>query len=144
MEQTQILERPAAGKRASQGAMPGMLMHQALDALHMRRWEEAATLASAVLRERPGLPLALPVLGMAQHPRGDLSALAPRDAQFHYHHALALAERGQPELAMVEYRACLDLSPDFRDAPWNHGEIPGLARGFGCNFTAGGHVNPAF
>ncbi len=50
----------------------------------------------------------------------------------------------QPELAMGEYRACLDLSPDFRDALWRYGEMLGLACDSGLKFAARGNVSPAF
>lgn len=121
--------------------MPGLGMHHALEALQQRQWSDAAKLASAVLHERPSLPLAVLVLGIAQHHLGDpctlatlarAVALAPVDAQFRYHYALTLAERGQAELAMVEYRACLELSPNFRDALWNYGELLRLAGHFGA------------
>lgn len=132
MEQAHIAARPAAKNPTPQGVTPGMAMHQALDALQKHQWAEAAKLASAVLHEIPGRPLAVLVLGVAQHRLGDASALAtlaravtlaPVDAQFRYHYAVMLAERGQPELAMEQYRACLDLSPDFGDALWNCGEM---------------------
>jgi hypothetical protein len=51
---------------------------------------------------------------------------------------------GQPELAMGEYRACLDPSPDFRDALWRYGEMLRLACDSGLNFAARGNVNLAF
>jgi tetratricopeptide (TPR) repeat protein len=139
MEQALAIEKTRTHAPARQGAMPGLGVHQALEALNQRQWDQAAKQASAVLHERPSLPLAVLVLGIAQHHLGDPSslatlaravALAPVDAQFRYHYALTLAERGEAELAMVEYRACLDLSPDFREALWNYGEMLRLAGHF--------------
>jgi hypothetical protein len=45
---------------------------------------------------------------------------------------------------MGEYRACLDLSPDFRDALWRYGEMLRLACDSGLNFAARGNVNLTF
>jgi hypothetical protein len=45
---------------------------------------------------------------------------------------------------MGEYRACLDLSPDFRDALSRYGEMLRLVCDSGLNFAARGNVNLVF
>jgi Tfp pilus assembly protein PilF len=49
--------------------------------------------------------------------------LAPNEAQCHYNYAVVLAENGQEDLAMIEYRKCLDIDANYADALWNYGEL---------------------
>jgi len=107
-------------------------LQAALEALRSHDWQQAAVLAHQVLEIAHELPLAVLVLGVARQQLGHPDALetlahavalAPQDPQFHFNYAVTLAEHEQPELAMVEYRACLNLEPDFRDALWNYGEM---------------------
>lgn len=118
---------------------PEQNLAAALEALRLHRWALAAQLALTVLRVAPDLPMAMLVLGIARHGLDDPAALetlaravalAPQEPQFHFNYAVTLAELGHVELAMVEYRACLALDPDFKDALWNHGEMLRLAGHF--------------
>jgi Tfp pilus assembly protein PilF len=123
-------EAPDAISNCIQSSETGL--QAALEALRINDWQQAAELARQVLDIAHALPLAVLVLGVARQQLGHPDALdtlahavalAPQDPQFHFNYAVTLAEHAQPELAMVEYRACLNLDPDFRDALWNYGEM---------------------
>jgi tetratricopeptide (TPR) repeat protein len=110
----------------------GSSMNNALDALQRQQWSLAAQMACGVLQLHPDLPLAVLVLGMATYRLGHPSALAtlaravalsPNNPQFHFSYARTLAKEGQADLAMVEYRACLELQPDCKEALWAYGGL---------------------
>lgn len=114
-------------------------VQEGLQALRAKQHARAAKAARRALAGHKDHPLALLILGVAQHGLGAADALttleravarAPDDPQFHYNYAVTLADCGEPELAMVAYRACLGCDPDFPDALWNYGEMLRLREHF--------------
>jgi tetratricopeptide (TPR) repeat protein len=71
---------------------------------------------------------ALPVLERA-------ARLSPGDAQVRYNLAVTLQKAGHTLRAMAEYRQCLAVDPDFRDALWNYGELLRLREHFELALT---------
>lgn len=128
-----------AGGRVPDRASPAV-MPDGLAALQAGDMTTAAREAGRFVEAYPQAALAWLILGVARHQLGQAGALdtlahavslAPQEAQFHYNYAVTLAEEGHDELAMVAYRACLDVDPDYRDALWNYGEMLRLREHFG-------------
>ncbi|MGU7770477.1 tetratricopeptide repeat protein [Burkholderia sp. MR1-5-21] len=116
------------------------LSKRAWQLLNAGHFEQSAACARQAVAIDPGsgflrllLGVALMQGGRRREALGELARaaeLAPRDPQIRYNLAVALHESGQQELAMVEYRACLERDPNCANALWNYGELLRLREHF--------------
>ncbi|MGN7983725.1 tetratricopeptide repeat protein [Burkholderia sp. 22313] len=118
----------------------GALLRRALQLLNAGHFEQSVACARQAISIDQGCGFLRLLLGVALAQGGRrrealeaftwAAALAPHDPQIRYNLAVALHESGQQELAMVEYRACLERDPDCANALWNYGELLRLREHF--------------
>lgn len=116
------------------------LSQRALQLLNDGHFEQSAACTRQAISVDQGCGFLHLLLGVALNQGGRrrealeafarAAALAPHDPQIRYNLAVALHESGQQELAMYEYRACLERDPDCANALWNYGELLRLREHF--------------
>jgi tetratricopeptide (TPR) repeat protein len=114
------------GVRADPKQMIGLFnrLREANAAVHARRFAEAETIASEVLRRDPRNAFATIVLANAEMEQGHYRAalahyhayaeLVPTSADAHHRSAICLARLGEPDRALAEEEAAIAI--DLRDA----------------------------
>ena len=95
------------------------------------RLPQAETIYNQILQKDPKQPIALQLLGVIAHQKGDNDiavdritkaiAIKPDYAEAHSNLGISLQHIGKPEEAVASYRKALSLKPDYADAHSNLG-----------------------